>query len=119
AFRRIGNSRARSTNSSGKSVTRCARQWLIKSLGLSWRHLARPMAVQDDSREQELCNLFNLVWDPDHARGGEDAWFETKVQGVVRRVPVEVKSATTGSISTARDVGLVHIRKWREKIWVI
>lgn len=77
------------------------------------------MAVQDDSREQELCNLFNLVWDPDHSRGGEDAWFEAKVKGKVVQVPVEVKSTTTASVSTARDVGMEHIRKWREKIWVI
>ncbi len=77
------------------------------------------MAVQDDSREQELCNLFNLVWDPDHARGGEDAWFETKVKGKALQVPVEVKSTTTDTISTARDVGMDHIRRWREKIWVI
>lgn len=77
------------------------------------------MAVQDDSREQELCNLFNLEWDPDHSRGGEDAWFETSVKGKKRRVAVEVKSTTTDSISTARDVGMGHIRKWREKIWVI
>jgi hypothetical protein len=77
------------------------------------------MAVQDDSREQELCNLFNLVWDPDHSRGGEDAWFEAKVKGRSVQVPVEVKSTTTSSVSTARDVGLDHIHKWREKIWVI
>lgn len=77
------------------------------------------MAVQDDSREQELCNLFNLVWDPDHARGGEDAWFEAKVKGRTVRVPVEVKSTTTDTVGTARDVGMEHIRKWRGKIWVI
>lgn len=77
------------------------------------------MAVQDDSREQELCNLFNLEWDPEHARGGEDAWFEAKVKGRTVRVPVEVKSTTTDTVSTARDVGMGHIRKWREKIWVI
>ncbi|MBZ0206670.1 MAG: hypothetical protein K8H89_10115 [Flavobacteriales bacterium] len=77
------------------------------------------MAVQDDSREQELCNLFNLVWDPDHARGGEDAWFEMTVNGKKVRVAVEVKSTTNVSISTARDVGMKHIRKWRGKIWVI
>lgn len=77
------------------------------------------MAVQDDSREQELCNLFNLVWDPEHSRGGEDAWFEAKVKGRTVRVPVEVKSTTTDTVSTARDVGMDHIRKWREKIWVI
>lgn len=77
------------------------------------------MAVQDDSREQELCNLFNLVWDPDHARGGEDAWFETRIKGKKIPVAVEVKSTTNDTISTARDVGMDHIRKWREKIWVI
>lgn len=77
------------------------------------------MAVQDDSREQELCNLFNLIWDPDHSRGGEDAWFEAKVKGKALRVPVEVKSTTTDTVSTARDVGMDHIRKWRDKIWVI
>ena len=77
------------------------------------------MAVQDDSREQELCNLFNLVWDPDHARGGEDAWFETTIKGRKHRVAVEVKSTTTDTISTARDVGMEHIRKWRDKIWVV
>lgn len=77
------------------------------------------MAVQDDSREQELCNLFNLVWDPEHSRGGEDAWFEAKLKGRTVQVPVEVKSTTTDTVSTARDVGMDHIRKWREKIWVI
>ena len=77
------------------------------------------MAVQDDSREQELCNIFNLVWDPDHSRGGEDAWFEATLRGKKIRVAVEVKSTTTDSISTARDVGMEHIRKWREKIWVV
>jgi len=77
------------------------------------------MTVQDDDREQELCNLFNLEWDPDHSRGGEDAWFETTINRKSFRVPVEVKSTTTDSISTSRDVGHGHIRKWREKIWVI
>ena len=77
------------------------------------------MAVQDDAREQELCNLFNLEWDPDHARDGVDAWFEATVDGIAHRVPVEVKSTTTDSVSTARDVGLSHIHRWRSKFWVI
>jgi len=77
------------------------------------------MAVQDDSREQELCNLFNLEWDPDRSRGGEDAWFETTIKGKKHRVAVEVKSTTTDSISTARHVGMDHIRKWRDKIRVV
>jgi hypothetical protein len=77
------------------------------------------MTVQDDSREHELCNLFNLEWDPDHARGGDDAWFAIKIRGKTVRVPVEVKSTTTDSVSTARDVGLDHINRWRSKIWLI
>ncbi len=77
------------------------------------------MAVQDDAREQELCNLFNLEWDPEHARGGDDAWFESEIDGKILRIPVEVKSTTTDTVSTARDVGLSHISKWREKLWVI
>lgn len=77
------------------------------------------MSVQDDIREQELCNLFNLVWDPEHARGGEDAWFEAKLKGKAVQVPVEVKSTTTDSVSTARDFSADHLRKWRERILVI
>lgn len=77
------------------------------------------MAVQDDAREQELCNLFNLEWDPEHSRGGDDAWFESEVNGEIHRIPVEVKSTTSDSVSTARDVGLTHIAKWRTKLWVI
>ncbi len=30
-----------------------------------------------------------------------------------------MKSTTTNSVSTARDVGIGHIHKWREKIWLI
>lgn len=41
------------------------------------------------------------------------------MKGKTVQVPVEVKSTTTNSVSTARDVGMDHIRKWREKIWVI
>jgi len=78
------------------------------------------MPVQDDAREQELCNLFNLEWDPEHSRGGDDAWFEYD-DGFSKpiRIPVEVKSTTNDTISTARDVGLQHIEKWRKKLWVI
>ncbi len=66
-----------------------------------------------------MCNLFNLEWDPEHARGGDDAWFECDINGNIFRVPVEVKSTTTDTVSTARDVGLLHIAKWRKKLWVI
>ena len=77
------------------------------------------MAVQDDAREQELCNLFNLEWDTEHSRGGNDAWFEIERDKKVHYIPVEVKSTTNESVSIARDVGISHISKWRRKLWVI
>jgi len=77
------------------------------------------MTVQDDAREQELCNLFNLSWDQFHSRGGTDAVlnFSRNVKPV--RIEFEVKSSTTATVSTARDVGMRHIERWRRKHWVI
>lgn len=78
------------------------------------------MVVQDDAREQEICNLFNLSWDPLHARGGDDAWFEFEFSnGEKIDVPVEVKSTTKDTVTTARDVSPTHLEKWRRKLWVI
>lgn len=77
------------------------------------------MSVQDDVREQELCRLFNLAWDPVHQRSGFDALMRVEVEGVEYQLEVEVKSSTTGSVSTARDVSMEHIRKWRQKLFVI
>ena len=34
-------------------------------------------------------------------------------------VPVELKSTTVGSVSTARDVGPEHIAKWRSRVWLV
>ncbi len=44
--------------------------------------------------------------------------FEDDV-GNFRSCPIEIKSTTTGSIATARDVGMNHINKWRRHVWVI
>lgn len=77
------------------------------------------MTVQDDAREQELCRLFNLEWDPAHQRSDFDAVLHVEVDGRECRFEVEVKSTTKGSVSTARDVGMQHIEKWRRKLFVI
>jgi len=77
------------------------------------------MPVQDDERERELVRLFNLTWDPAHQRAGVDAELELKVDGKSYRMEVEVKSSTGQSVSTARDVGMEHIRKWRSKLFVV
>jgi hypothetical protein len=77
------------------------------------------MPVQDDERERELVRMFNLEWDPAHQRAGVDAVLDIDVDGRPYRLEVEVKSSTGASVSTARDVGMEHIQKWRRKLFII
>jgi hypothetical protein len=77
------------------------------------------MPVQDDERERELVRVFNLDWDPAHQRAGVDAMLDVEVDGQTYRFEVEVKSSTGTTVSTARDVGMDHILKWRRKLFVI
>ena len=77
------------------------------------------MPVQDDERERELVRMFNLDWDPAHQRAGVDAILDIDVDGRPCRFEVEVKSSTGMTVSTARDVGMDHIQKWRRKLFVI
>jgi hypothetical protein len=77
------------------------------------------MPVQDDERERELVRMFNLEWDPAHQRAGVDALLVIEVEGLSYRFEVEVKSSTGATVSTARDVGMEHIQKWRRKFFVI
>ena len=77
------------------------------------------MPVQDDERERELVRMFNLDWDPAHQRGGNDAVLDVRVDDRTYRFEVEVKSSTGTTVSTARDVGMDHIQKWRRKLFVI
>jgi hypothetical protein len=77
------------------------------------------MPVQDDERERELVRMFNLDWDPAHQRAGVDAVLDVEVDGRTYRFEVEVKSSTGETVSTARDVGMEHIQKWRRKLFVI
>lgn len=77
------------------------------------------MPVQDDARERELVRMFNLGWNPAHQRAGVDAMLDVVVEGRAVRLEVEVKSTTGSTVSTARDVSMEHIRKWRRKLFVI
>ncbi len=74
------------------------------------------MAVQDDSREKEMCQLLGLR--EGAGRSEVDAFFDFEANGRVYSTPIELKSTTTGSVSTARDVGPTHIAKWRARIWI-
>lgn len=51
-------------------------------------------------------------------RSGVDAYLDFSASGRRYSVPIELKSTTVGSVSTARDVGLDHIEKWRARVWV-
>lgn len=68
------------------------------------------MPVQDDAREREMVSLFNLRVPVDRSRSGVDAYLH--IDG--RRLPFELKSTTSNSVSTVRDFGADHIAKWRD-----
>ncbi len=75
------------------------------------------MAVQDDRRENEMCKLLGLR--KGEGRSDIDAFLDFQVgQNDSFSVPIELKSTTNTSVSTARDVGSSHIQKWRSRIWV-
>ena len=74
------------------------------------------MAVQDDRREVELRELIGLR--SGESRSGVDAYFDFSDGNRRYAVPVELKSTTNRTVSTARDVGLAHIRKWRSRLWI-
>jgi hypothetical protein len=57
-----------------------------------------------------MVQLFNLFVPDDRRRGGTDAHLHIDD----RTVDFELKSTTSGSVSTARDFGPDHIRKWRD-----
>lgn len=77
------------------------------------------MPVQDDERERELVRMFNLDWDPAHQRAGVDAVLNLQVDGRAVKFEVEVKSTTGRTVSTARDVGMEHIGRWRRMLFVV
>lgn len=75
------------------------------------------MTAQDDAREKQLIDLFNLKRPAGRARHGVDAVLE--IEG--RMLEFELKSVTTGkeSMSTVRDLGRDHIEKWRGQHWIV
>ncbi len=74
------------------------------------------MAVQDDRRELEMCKLIGLT--PGEGRSGVDAFFDFVEDGHRYSVPIELKSTTSRAVSTGRDIGPTHIKKWRLKVWI-
>lgn len=73
------------------------------------------MPVQDDIRENQMIQLFNLTVPEDRRRADIDA--HLNLDG--KMIDFELKSTTSGSVSTVRDFGPDHIRKWRADLhWI-
>ncbi|WIB00352.1 hypothetical protein [Curtobacterium sp. MCBA15_012] len=73
------------------------------------------MPVQDDERENAMIQLFNLTVPADRSRSDIDA--HLMIDGKV--INFELKSTTGKSVSTVRDFGPDHIRKWRDDLhWI-
>jgi len=70
--------------------------------------------VQDDQRETQLVHLFNLTVPESRRRDETDAYLE--IDG--RSIPFELKSTSRTSISTVRDFGPEHVRKWQGMHWL-
>lgn len=73
------------------------------------------MSVQDDHREIELIDLFQLSRPAGGGRGDTDAVLHLDGQ----TIEFELKSTTRGSVTTVRDFGQEHITKWAQKHWII
>lgn len=74
------------------------------------------MAIQDDAREEQQRELFDLKKNEDEGRSGVDA-FMLLDDGT--EIPFELKTTTSGSVTTVRDFGYDHILKWKTKHWLI
>ena len=73
------------------------------------------MPVQDDARENELIELFDLRRPDNHTRSGIDAVMILNEE----QINFELKSTSRGSVTTVRDFGMDHISKWEGKHWLI
>lgn len=75
------------------------------------------MAVQDDVRENQMIEILQLKKGIE--RSGVDASLDfVDETGIEYCAQIELKSTTGRTVSTARDVGIEHIRKWRSRIWI-
>jgi len=70
---------------------------------------------QDDNREEAMRKLFGLYKDENEGRSGIDAYLD--VDGSA--IPFELKTTSQGSVTTVRDFGPDHIKKWKTKHWLI
>lgn len=70
---------------------------------------------QDDDRENLMIELFQLYKSKDEGRSGVDAFLNHEGQ----IIQFELKTTSTNSVTTVRDFGPDHIKKWKNKHWLI
>lgn len=71
-------------------------------------------SFQDDQRENAMIELFGLEKDHSEGRSGVDAYLTIGTS----RIAFELKTSSDTSVTTVRDFGPEHIRKWRDKHWL-
>lgn len=71
--------------------------------------------IQDDVRENQQIELFGLTKPKGAGRSGVDAILELESQTIA----FELKTTINGSVTTVRDFGYDHIKKWENKHWLI
>jgi len=71
---------------------------------------------QDDGREEQMRILFGMRKDENEGRSGIDAYLD--IDGL--SIPFELKTTSTKnrSVTTVRDFGPDHIKKWKGKHWL-
>ncbi len=71
---------------------------------------------QDDGREEQMRNLFDMRKDKTEGRSGIDAYLDINGQAI----PFELKTTSDkrNSVTTVRDFGPEHIKKWSGKHWL-
>ncbi|MFD4724518.1 hypothetical protein ACFWNW_05485 [Streptomyces seoulensis] len=72
------------------------------------------MSVQDDQREKQMVDRFNLVVPEGRRRSDIDAHLTIDGQTIA----FELKSATSKGVSTVRDLGPNHFAKWKDIHWI-
>lgn len=70
---------------------------------------------QDDARENSMRELFKLEKDAAEGRSGIDAFLLLDGE----YIPFELKTTSKGSVTTVRDFGPDHVKKWQDKHWLI
>ena len=72
-------------------------------------------SFQDDTRETEMRNLFDLK--PVEGRSSTDAIMELS-DGTILEFELKTTSDAARSVTTVRDFGPEHVRKWSTKHWI-